>query len=75
MVGAGIDLEILPHWQARQVYITTDPPQPVQGDGEMLGQTPVFVRVPTQLTSIILPRSTAPPEPEEFLSFDEIVDA
>jgi diacylglycerol kinase (ATP) len=49
MVGAGIDLEILPHWQARQVYITTDPPQPVQGDGEMLGQTPVFVRVPPNL--------------------------
>ncbi len=55
MVGAGIDLEILPHWQARQITIATDSPQPVQGDGEMLGQTPISVKVVSQYTSVIIP--------------------
>lgn len=31
------------HWQAREVTIETDPPQPVQGDGELWGETPVTI--------------------------------
>jgi diacylglycerol kinase family enzyme len=68
VVGAGIDLEVLPHWQARQVTITTDSPQPVQGDGEMLGQTPVFVKVLSRYTSVIIPPSGYQASSNELLS-------
>lgn len=32
-------------WQGREIKIECDPPQPVQGDGEIWGQTPVAARV------------------------------
>ncbi len=35
----------LRHWQAREVTVVTDPPQTVQGDGELFGQTPITVSV------------------------------
>jgi len=65
VVGAGINLEILPHWQAHRVNIVTDTPQPVQADGEMLGRTPVFIKVASRYTSVIIPRASSQPEPEE----------
>jgi len=33
------------HWQAREITIEADPPQSVQMDGELAGQTPVTIRV------------------------------
>ncbi len=33
------------HWQARQIAIEVDPPQPVQVDGEMVGDTPISAEI------------------------------
>lgn len=49
-VGAGVsrgavNSEHLLHWQAREITIETDPPQPVQMDGELTGETPVSIQV------------------------------
>jgi YegS/Rv2252/BmrU family lipid kinase len=33
------------HWQGREIKIECDPPQTVQGDGEIWGQTPVSAKV------------------------------
>jgi YegS/Rv2252/BmrU family lipid kinase len=39
------DQDAVKHWQGREIYIKCDPPQDVQGDGEIWGQTPVSVQV------------------------------
>ena len=33
------------HWQGREITIDCDPPQTVQGDGEIWGETPVSAKV------------------------------
>ncbi len=33
------------HWQGREIKIECDPPQTVQGDGEIWGQTPIAAKV------------------------------
>lgn len=43
--GAKPNPEYLQHWQAREITIEADPPQSVQMDGELAGQTPVTIRV------------------------------
>jgi YegS/Rv2252/BmrU family lipid kinase len=40
-----LDPESFQHWQGREVTIASDPPQPVVGDGEKWGETPVTVKV------------------------------
>jgi diacylglycerol kinase (ATP) len=57
-VGAGlggVDFkpDYIQHWQARQVVIEADPPQPVQMDGELAGETPVSIRVVPGLVRIL----------------------
>jgi diacylglycerol kinase family enzyme len=41
IVGLHRGERVVQHWQARQIEIEADPPQPVQVDGEMTGNTPV----------------------------------
>jgi hypothetical protein len=48
----------LPHWQARQVRISADPPQPVQADGEMLGMTPIQAHMLSQPVLVLVPGQT-----------------
>ena len=43
--GAKLHPEYMRHWQAREIAIEADPPQSVQMDGELAGQTPVTIRV------------------------------
>jgi YegS/Rv2252/BmrU family lipid kinase len=44
------------HWQGREISIECDPPQDVQGDGEIWGQTPVSAKVlPGVLPVLISP--------------------
>ena len=57
-VGAGVgsgklNPEYILHWQAREITIEADPPQPVQMDGEMAGETPVSVQVIPGLVRIL----------------------
>jgi YegS/Rv2252/BmrU family lipid kinase len=54
MAGGGPELVMLPHWQARRISIVTDPPQLVQSDGEVFGNTPIKVRVTARTVRIIV---------------------
>jgi YegS/Rv2252/BmrU family lipid kinase len=47
--------DILAHWQGREIKIETDPPQSIQVDGEMLGQTPVSINIIPQAVRVITP--------------------
>ncbi len=47
---------VIDHWQARQICIEVDPPQPVQLDGEMVGDTPVSVEVLPGALNVIVPK-------------------
>jgi diacylglycerol kinase family enzyme len=42
------------HWQAKDITIQADPPQPVQIDGEMAGETPVSIRVIPQALGVLV---------------------
>jgi YegS/Rv2252/BmrU family lipid kinase len=43
------------HWQGREILIECDPPQTVQGDGEIWGQTPVSALVLSGVLPIMIP--------------------
>ncbi len=47
--------EALWHWAVREVSIEADPPQKLEADGELLGETPVYVRVLKQALTVIVP--------------------
>jgi diacylglycerol kinase family enzyme len=44
------------HWQARQITIESDPPQPLQIDGEMVGITPITIEVLPRAIRVLAPR-------------------
>lgn len=46
---------IIEHWQAGRIMIEVDPPQPVQVDGEMVGETPVNAEVLPGALNVIIP--------------------
>ena len=57
-VGAGVgggklNPEYILHWQAREITIEADPPQPVQMDGELAGESPVNIQVVPGLVRIL----------------------
>jgi len=59
-VGASIaNLQTNPHafhhWQARELTIDTIPPQLVHADGEVIGKTPVTIRVLPQKLNVLSP--------------------
>lgn len=43
------------HWRVREVAITSDPAQPVVGDGEKWGETPVTIKVLPEAIGVIAP--------------------
>jgi diacylglycerol kinase (ATP) len=49
----------LQHWQAREITVEAVPPQDVQLDGELLGQTPVTAKVLPGVVRVIVPRDAA----------------
>jgi YegS/Rv2252/BmrU family lipid kinase len=53
--GAKLNPDYILHWQAREISIEADPPQPVQMDGEMVGESPVSIRVVPGLVRILAP--------------------
>ena len=55
MVGSDPNFSPLPHWQARQVRVTADPPQPVQADGELLGSTPIQAHILPRPVHVLVP--------------------
>jgi diacylglycerol kinase family enzyme len=59
VVGGVENVNVMDHWQARSVTVNSDPPQVLQVDGEMLGNTPVTAKVLPQAVGFVTP---APPE-------------
>jgi diacylglycerol kinase (ATP) len=55
--------EPLHHWTAREVRVEADPPQSVQVDGEVWGQTPFTVRVVPQAVRVLVPATAQPRNP------------
>jgi diacylglycerol kinase family enzyme len=48
--------DLFDHWQARQISIESDPPQPVHIDGEMVGTTPVTIDILPRAIRVLAPR-------------------
>lgn len=44
--------------RGREVRIETDPPRPMQADGELLGLTPVVIRVEPNAVRVLVPHAT-----------------
>ena len=56
MRGKDPNPEALMHWQGSEIHIECDPPQIIQADGEIWGQTPISIQVqPGVLPIITLP--------------------
>ena len=55
------DAPPLQHWQAREITLVTDPPQTVQLDGDIVGNTPFTAKVLPKGVRIIVPKPA--PEP------------
>ncbi|MGD0005425.1 MAG: diacylglycerol kinase family protein [Anaerolineaceae bacterium] len=55
VVGRTEDPDIFPHWQGAEIKLTADPPVDVEGDGELIGHTPVIVRVKPGAIKVIVP--------------------
>jgi len=43
------------HWQGREINIVCDPPQEIEGDGELWGQTPISAKVLPGVLPILTP--------------------
>ncbi len=48
----------LQHWQGREIVVRSTPPQQVQGDGELLGDTPFTARVVPGAVQVIVPTAS-----------------
>jgi len=53
----------LQHWQGREISVRSIPPQQVQGDGELFGETPFTARVVPGAVKVVVPGSPAEPPP------------
>jgi diacylglycerol kinase family enzyme len=58
LTTGGINPDTLPHWQAHRVVVHADPPQAIQADGEVVGETPVSVQIIPQPVNVIVPEET-----------------
>lgn len=50
------------HWQVSKVGIQSDPPLPVQADGEMIGNTPFTAEIVPQAVRIVVPGEDTHPD-------------
>ncbi len=56
VVAGNEDAQPLDHWQAKEITIEADPPQTVQTDGEVIGQTPITIKTLPKAVRIIVPK-------------------
>jgi YegS/Rv2252/BmrU family lipid kinase len=48
--------DLFHHWRAREITIETDKPQPIQGDGEIWGNTPISIKVLPGAMRVLVPK-------------------
>ncbi|MCO6451362.1 MAG: NAD(+)/NADH kinase [Caldilineales bacterium] len=56
MAGRTKKSKTRPRAHAREIYLVADPPQPINGDGEIWGHTPIRIKVIPAAVQIIVPR-------------------
>jgi len=49
------------HWQGRQIYIESDPPQSVHIDGEIVGTTPIEIGILPKAIRVLAPGESVKP--------------
>jgi YegS/Rv2252/BmrU family lipid kinase len=49
------DLKVRRHWQGRKIRIEADPPQKINLDGEIIGETPAEVEIVPQAMQVLVP--------------------
>jgi diacylglycerol kinase (ATP) len=54
------DAQPLQHWQGREIKVQTEEAQTVQADGEILGQTPVNVKIIPSAIRVVVPKAATP---------------
>ena len=57
IVGKGSDHASRPMWHAKEISIVADPPQPINGDGELWGNTPIKVQVIPAAVNVVVAAS------------------
>ncbi len=62
IVAANPDQANLGHWQAREIRIECDSPEPVVIDGEEYGETPIELTVVPGALVVLVPGESPPPE-------------
>ena len=55
VVGRTEDPATFPHWQGAEIKISADPAVDVEGDGELIGHTPVTIKVKPGAIRVIVP--------------------
>jgi diacylglycerol kinase (ATP) len=63
--------EPLQHWQARNIRIESTPEQTVQVDGEIIGNTPVEIKVIPQALMVLAPKPKEAVEPAPASTTDQ----
>ena len=48
--------DVYKHWRAKEITIETDQPQPIQGDGEVWGPTPISIKVLPGAMRVLVPK-------------------
>lgn len=72
LTGSAVERDDIGYLRAKQVKITTDPPQKVVLDGELFGTTPLFIEcVPAGLT-VFVPRVEDLPPAEKLLGLPNL---
>jgi diacylglycerol kinase family enzyme len=56
IASGGEEAEPVQHWQVREVTVEAEPPQTVQADGEVLGETPVTAKIIPSAVKVVVPR-------------------
>ena len=55
VVGRTEDQVTFPHWQGTEILVSADPAMDVEGDGELIGHTPVTIKVKPGAIKVIVP--------------------
>jgi len=55
VLGRDVSPDAIKHWQGREITIECDPPQTIQGDGEIWGETPTSAKVLPGVLPILTP--------------------
>ncbi len=65
VAGAEPNTSVMHHWHASRVRIEADPPHSIQADGEVLGKTPVDVRILVNAIQLIIPATVKEAAPQK----------